>query len=154
MKPVVHHADDTEEIRAHDVHLVDVGHAGHTVLAGLLPDHFRLGLDTALGAEYSDSAVEYAQRTLNFHGKVDVAGGVDYVDGMTLPLGGGSGRGNGDAALLLLSHPVHRRAALMGLTQTVYAACVKQDALCRGGLAGVDVGHDANVTDHVKRMRS
>ncbi len=47
VKPVVHHADDTEEIRAHDVHLVDVGHAGHTVLAGLLPDRFGLRLDTA-----------------------------------------------------------------------------------------------------------
>jgi hypothetical protein len=33
----------------------------------------------------------------------------------------------------------------MDLSDAVRAACIKQDALRRSGLAGIDVGHDADV---------
>ena len=61
------------------------------------------------------------------------------------PLAGGGGAGDGDAALLLLDHPVHDRRALVDLTDLVRAARVVEDALGRGGLARVDVGHDPDV---------
>src|SRR5690606_3647730 len=50
-----------------------------------------------------------------------------------------------DAALLLLLHPVHGGGTVMHFTQLVADAGVEQDALGRGGLAGIDVGHDAEV---------
>ena len=53
--------------------------------------------------------------------------------------------GDGDAALLLLDHPVHDRGALVDLADLVGAARVVEDALGRGGLARVDVGHDPDV---------
>ena len=61
------------------------------------------------------------------------------------PLAGRRGRRDGDAALLLLDHPVHDRRALVDLTDLVGAAGVVEDALGRGGLARVDVGHDPDV---------
>ena len=53
--------------------------------------------------------------------------------------------GNGDAALALLLHPVHRGGAFVDLARAVDATGVKQDALRGGGLARVDVGNDADI---------
>ena len=41
----------------------------------------------------------------------------------------GRGRGDRDAALLLLDHPVHRRGAVVHLAHLVHAPGVKQNAL-------------------------
>jgi hypothetical protein len=76
-----------------------------------------------------------------------VPGGVDDVDLVVFPPAGRRGGRDRDAALLLLLHPVHRGAALVDLTDLVVDTGVEQDALGRGGLAGVDVGHDADVAD-------
>ena len=56
-----------------------------------------------------------------------------------VPVAGGRGGGDGDATLLLLLHPVHRRAALVHLANLVRLAGVVEDALGGGGLAGVNV---------------
>ncbi len=61
------------------------------------------------------------------------------------PLAGGRSGGDGDAALLLLLHPVHRGGAFVHLADLVRAAGVIQDAFGRGGLTGIDVGHDADI---------
>jgi len=50
-----------------------------------------------------------------------------------------------DAPLLLLDHPVHRGGAVVHLTNLVALAGVEEDPLGRGGLTGIDVGHDADV---------
>src|SRR5690349_13688466 len=57
----------------------------------------------------------------------------------------GGGAGDGDAALLLLLHPVHRRGAFMHLADLVRDARVVEDALGARGLARVDVRHDPDV---------
>src|SRR5690606_16220632 len=49
--------------------------------------------------------------------------------------------------LLLLIHPVHGGGTFVGLTELVAAARVIKDALGEGGLAGIDVSHDADVAD-------
>ena len=61
------------------------------------------------------------------------------------PEAGGRGGGDGDAALLLLLHPVHRRGALVDLADLVVDARVVEDALGRRGLTRVDVRHDPDV---------
>src|SRR3546814_16690397 len=65
-----------------------------------------------------------------------VAGRIDDVDPVILPEGGRRGGGDGDAALLLLLHPVHGRHAVMDFADLVRPAGVVQDALGRRGLAG------------------
>jgi small GTP-binding protein len=89
--------------------------------------------------------VEHPQRPLHLDGEVDVARGVDDLDGVTLPLALGGGGSDGDTALLLLLHPVHDRGALVYLADLVRDAGVEEDSLGGSGLAGVDVRHDADV---------
>ena len=142
---LAHHVDDAVEIRTHDVHLIDISHARDMVFVRLAPHRFRLRLDAALGAEYGHRAVEHFQRALDLDGEVHVSGGVDDIDAVVLPITGGRGGGDRDATLLLLRHPVHCRRALVGLTDLVVDACVVQDTLGGRRLAGVNVGHYANV---------
>ena len=81
-----------------------------------------------------------------------MSGCVDDVNAMLgqrgvhpLPEAGGCRRSNGDAALLLLLHPVHGGRAIVNLADFVINACVKKDALGGGGLSGVNVGANADV---------
>jgi len=90
-------------------------------------------------------AVEHAQRALDLDGEVDVPGGIDDVQSLVAPDGGGRGRRDGDAALLLLLHPVHRRGAFVHLADLVALAGVVQNPLGGRGLPGIDVGHDAEI---------
>src|SRR5690606_18096071 len=90
--------------------------------------------------------------TLHLDGEVHVARGVDDVEAVlgvghvhALPETGRRGRRDGDAALLLLLHPVHGGGALVHFTDLVVHAGVEEDALGRGGLAGVDVSRDTDI---------
>ena len=134
-----------EEVRAEAVHLVDEADAGHVVLVGLPPHRFGLGLDARNAVEHRNRAVEDTQRTLDLNGEVDVARRVDDVDAVVVPEARRRGGCDGDAALLLLDHPVHLRRAFVDLTDLVRLPRVIEDALGRGGLARVDVGHDPDV---------
>ena len=58
---------------------------------------------------------------------------------------GGRGRRDGDAALLLLLHPVHGGGTFVHFADLVALAGVIKDALGRRRLAGIDVRHDAEV---------
>jgi hypothetical protein len=69
-----------------------------------------------------------------------------------LPLAEGGRRRDGDAALALLGHPVRGGRAVVHLADLVDAAGVVEDALGGGGLAGVDVGDDADVADFLERI--
>ena len=133
------------EVGADAVHLVDEGDARDAVLVGLPPHGLGLRLHAADRAEQGDGAVEHAQAALDLHGEVHVPGRVDDVDLRVAPGHGGRGRRDGDAALLLLRHPVHDGRAFVDLADLVRLAGVVQDALGRRGLAGVDVRHDADV---------
>ena len=162
---VAGHVQHMVEICAHDVHLVDVDHAGNMIFVGLVPNSLRLRLNATLGAQHGYRAVQHAQAALHLYGEVHVARGVDDVDpvpelfglgrvvlilGMA-PIARGGGRSDGDATLLLLCHPVHGGGAVVRLAELVVDACVEQDALGGGCFAGVDMGHDADVSGHFQR---
>ena len=120
------------------------------VLVGLTPNGLRLGLHAAYCAEGGDGAVEYAERTLHLDGEVHVSRGINQVNlilmVLVVPERRGSGRGDGDTALLLLDHPVHGGAALVHLADFVGLARVEKDTLRCGGLTGIDVRHDTDIT--------
>src|SRR5262249_49897453 len=88
----------------------------------------------------------HAERTLDLDGEVDVAGRVDDVQALAGPERSGRSRGDRDATLLLLLHPVHRRGTFVHFADLVALAGVIEDALGRRGLAGVDMRHDTEVT--------
>jgi len=156
----LHHVDDTVEVCAHDIHLIDVRHTGYAVLVSLTPYGFRLRLDTALCAENRYRTVKNTQGTLDLNSEVDVSGSVDdvYPVGVFLCLGfiavelcrspetGGGGGSYGDTSLLLLRHPVHCCRTFVGLTDLVIDSRIEQDPLGRGGFTRVDMRHDTDVS--------
>src|SRR5262249_14460909 len=144
-KPVDDVLEALEEVRADLVHLVAEDDARNLVLVTLPPHRLGLRLDALVAVEHAYRTVEHAQAALHLDGEVDVPGGVDDVDPLVLPERGGRGRRDGDAALLLLLHPVHGGRALMDLAHLVALAGVIEDPLGRSGLAGIDMGHDAEV---------
>ena len=147
---LLHRPHREVEVRADLVHLVDEADAGNVVLVGLTPDLLGLWFDTFLTVEHRHGAVEHTQAALHLDGEVDVARGVDDVDLVVVPEAGGRRGRDGDAALLLLLHPVHRGRAVVNLTDLVAHTGVVEDPLGRRGLAGVDVRHDADVADLVE----
>ena len=149
VQTLVEHVHHAVEVRAHDVHLVDVHHARNMIVLGLTPDRLGLRLNAALRAEHGDRAVQNAQGTLDLDGEIDVAGSVDDVEAIVLPVAGRRGGGNGDAALLFLSHPVHGGGAFMRLADFAVLARIEQNALGRRRLAGIDMRHDTDVANHL-----
>jgi hypothetical protein len=147
VQPADDHLDAPVELGAGAVQLVDEADPRHVVAVGLAPDRLGLRLDTRDTVEDRDRAVQHPQGALDLDGEVDVARGVDDVDGVVVPLAGGRRGRDGDAALLLLLHPVHRGGALVDLTDLVVDAGVEEDPLGRRGLARVDVRHDPDVAD-------
>ena len=145
LQAIAHHVDGAVEVGADAVHLVDEAHARHLVGVGLTPHGFGLRLDTGDRVEHGDGTVEDAQRALHFDGEVDVARRVDDVDAVVVPHTRGRSGSDRDATLLLLGHVVHGRCAVVHFTDLVALAGVVEDALGRGGLAGVDVRHDPDV---------
>ena len=65
LQAVLHHVEHVVEVRAHDVHFVDVDHPGDLVGVGLTPHGLGLGLHAALGAQNGHRAVQNAQRALH-----------------------------------------------------------------------------------------
>jgi hypothetical protein len=80
-------------VGARAVQLVDEGEAGNRVATHLPVHGDGLGLHPGHRAEDENGAVEHAQGALHLDGEVHVAGGVDEIDVMALPLAlGGGGR--------------------------------------------------------------
>ena len=139
------HVDAAPEVRAGAVQLVDEADARHRVLVGLAPDGLGLGLDAGDAVEDDDRTVEHPQAPLDLDREVHVPGRIDDVDLVVVPEAGRGRGGDGDAALLLLRHPVHRGRALMDLTDLVDLLGVEEDAFGHGRLARIDVGNDPDV---------
>ena len=133
------------KVRARLVHLVDEADPRNLVLVRLPPHRLRLRLHTLHRIEASARAIQHAQRTLHLGREVHVAGGINDVDANAVPRTGRRSRGDRDATLLLLLHPVHGGRALVHLADTVIHARIEENALGRRRLAGVDVSHDADV---------
>src|SRR5882757_2303419 len=143
---------NVEEVGADAIHFVDEGEARHLVLGGLAPHRLGLRLHAADRVVQHHGAVQHAHGALDFDGEVDVPRSVDDIDAVLLELaahalpetGGGSG-GDGDATLLFLLHPVHRRGAVVHLADLVVHAGVEQHTLGGGGLAGVNMSGNTDI---------
>ena len=165
VQTIMQHLDAAEEVGTHGIHLVDVHHAGDFVLISLTPNGLRLRLDTALSSQNGHRTVQDAQGTLDLNSKVHVARSVDDVDAMTVllersrillslrmrPVAGGCCGGDGNTTLLLLNHPVHGSAAIMDFADLVVDAGVVQNTLGGSRLTSINVGHNADISRHLKR---
>lgn len=146
LQAILHHLDNVIEVCAHDIHLIDERHTRNLIIVCLMPYSFRLRLNAALCAEYADRAIQYTQGTLNLYCEVNVARGVNDIDTVALPMASGSSRGNGNASLLLLCHPVHDGCAFMRLTDFMRTSGIIQDTLGSRRLTSVDMRHDTDIS--------
>ena len=165
VQTIMQHLDAAEEVGTHGIHLVDVNHAGDFVLISLTPNGLRLRLDTALSSQNGHRTVQDAQGTLDLNSKVHVARGVDDVDAVTVllecnrillglrvaPVAGGSSGSDGNTTLLLLNHPVHGGTAIVDFADLVVDAGVIQNTLGGSRLTSINVGHNADISRHLKR---
>ena len=150
--------DGVVEVRAELVHLVDEADTRNAVLVSLTPHGLGLRLHAFLAVEHGNGSIEHTQGALHLGREVHVARGIDDVDlelalgvvGLTAPEAGGSSRLDGDTTFLLLRHEVHGGGAVVGLADLVVLTGVEQNTLGSGGLAGIDVGHDADIADVVE----
>ncbi len=140
-----HLSDDAVKICADPVELVHVNDAGNAGIVGVAPVRFRLRLNAARAAEDADAAVKNLERTVNFDGEIDVAGGVDDVELVASPEASGGGGLDGDAALCFLVHEVHGGCAVVDLTDFVDLAGELENAFGGGRFTRIDVGEDADV---------
>ena len=153
VEPLPHHLYGALEVGTVDVHLIYIRNAGNLVLVSLTPYGFGLGFNAALCAESCDCAIEYAERTFNFYGEVNVSRGIDDVYtaliGLGLagtnPVAGGCCGRYGNAALLFLNHPVHGGLAIVNFTDFVSSAGVVKYTFGSSCLARIDMGHNADI---------
>ena len=145
-----HLAHNFKEVSTRTVHLIHITNTGDVVFLSLAPYGLRLGFYTAYRAERRNSAVKHAQRTFHLDSKVNVSRSVDKIDFVffttVLPESSGSGRSNSDTALLFLLHPVHGGGTVMHLANLMCQTGIEKYTFRSSGLAGIDVGHDADIS--------
>ena len=144
---ILHHLDYVEEVCAGSVHFVYICNTGNVIFFRLTPYGFRLRFNTAFSTEHSHGAVQYTQGPFYFYSEVHVARGVDDVDGMSFPMAGRSSGSNRNTTFLFLYHPVHGGSAIVNFTDLVNLAGVEQDTFSGSSFTGIDVSHDADVSD-------
>ena len=149
LEPLAHGFKNGFKVRSQPVHLVDKGDLGHAEVFGLPPHGFRLRLHAAHGAKHAHGSVQHAQGALDLNGEVHVAGSVYEVDGVVVPLTGGAGRHDGNAAFLFFGHVIHSGGAVVYFAHAVDFAAVEKHALRQCGLASVNMGNNANVANAV-----
>ena len=152
VQALLHGVNGVEEVSANTIILVDEGDARDVVVVSLTPNGLRLRLNAGNGVEDGDGTVEDAEGALDLGREVNVARGVDDLNDVVAPEARGSSGLNGNAALLLLNHPVHGGGAIVDLADLVGLAGVVKDSLGGRGLTGIDVGHDADVTHVLERV--
>ena len=105
-------------------------------------------LDAHFAVEDSNGAIKYAQRTLHLGCKVDVSWRIDNINLVPFPEASHRRRGNGDAPLLFLRHPVGGGTAIIALDGTDFMrqASTVQNTLSGGRFTSVDMGNNADIS--------
>ena len=141
------------EVGADAVELIDEAHPRNFVLVGLAPDGFALGFNAFDRAEHDDGAIQDAEAALDLGREIDVAGRVDQVDRVVLPLAADGGGVNGDSAGGFFGVEVGGGVAVVDVAHFVGGAGVVEDALRGRRLSRVNVGDDADVAELVDGSR-
>jgi hypothetical protein len=142
---VLDHFHDTEEVCSHAIHLVDESDFRNLVSVCLMPHCFGLRLDSAHPTEDADRAVENSQGPFHLDGEIHMTGSVNNIDRVVAPIAGSDRRGDRDAPLLLLDHPVHGGLAVMDFSHLVHAPGVIEDPFGDRRLPCINVGNDTDV---------
>ena len=131
------------------INLIEHRHHFQTLLHRRVAVGHRLRFHALCGIHHQQCAFAGGQRAADFVAEVHMAGGVDEIQKIGLPIFGGIGqrdrlRLDGDAALALDGIGVQHLRFHLARLQT---AAQLDDAIGQGGLAVIDMGNDGEVAD-------
>ncbi len=129
------------------IDLVDHDDGLRVVLERFAQDETSLRLGSVVRVDNQEDAVDHLHDTLDLAAEVRMAGGVDDVDAIAVPLEGGVLRANGDSFFALQIHRIHH--ALLDLLIGAEGAGLTQELIDERGFAVVDVRNDGDVTNLV-----
>jgi len=95
---------------------------------------------------YADGAIQDPQRPFDFGSKIDMPRSIDKIDHEILPWAFCRCRRDGNPAFLFFLHKVHNGGPVVDLTHFIRLASVIENALGNCRLTGIDVGHNAYIT--------
>ncbi len=121
-------AQRLEEVGVLAVHAVDEDQAGEVALVGEGPGVLGADLDAGGGADDDEGGVGGAQARLHLPHEVGVAGRVDDVELLPLPLAGEEGEVDADLALVLVGVEVGDGGAVVHAAQPADSAAAKSIA--------------------------
>lgn len=142
--------DGGPRIGPHSIQLVDEDDPRDVITNHLLVDCEGLWLDAAHSTEDQNSTIQNTQCPLYFYGEIDVSWCVDEVDAVVAPLEICGCGLDGDSLFSLQLHEIHcgaHRIWAFDFVDGAYLSCVEEHPLWEGGLAGVDVRWNADVSD-------
>ncbi len=143
---VFHLINNAVEVSAQAVQLVYEDDTSNFGFVRIAPVGFGLRLNATGTTEYANAAIQYFQGAVYFNGEINVSRGVNNVQAVLVPLTSNSSRLNGNTTLSFLFHEVSSRFAIVYFTGLVDLAGELQDTLSGGGLTGINVGEDTNVS--------
>ena len=79
-----------------------------------------------------------------------MAGGIDNINSVILPLSGDGCGYDRNAALALLLHPIGHGSAVVNRADAVCLAGVEQDPFGGSGLARINMGNDADIAGSIQ----
>ena len=117
------------------------------VLERLAQNETRLRLRAVVGIDDQKHAVDHFHDALDFAAEIGVAGRVDDVDAITVPLKSRVLRADGDSLFALEIHRIHD--ALLDFLIGAKRAGLAQQLIDERRLAVIDVRNDGDITDFV-----
>ncbi len=124
------------------IDLVEDGHDLEVVLHGLVAVGQGLGLNALGGVDQEDRPLAGGQRAADLVAEVHVTGGIDEMEGVSVPVHPHVLGLDGDAPLPL---DVHRIEVLLAHEAGVHRPGQLQNAVRKGGLAVVDMADDGEI---------
>jgi hypothetical protein len=134
------------------VDLVDDDHDLQPVGESLAEHETGLRLRAVIGVDDEEHAVDHAEGALDLAAEVGVAGGVENVDDLVLPVDGGVLGLDRDALFAFEIHGVH--GAFLHLLVGAVDPALLEELVDEGGFAVVDVGDDGDVADVLVHVRA
>ena len=138
--------------RALLVELVDEDHAGNTHRLGEPPHVLGLDLDAFHRADDEDRQVGDTERGVDVADEVRVAGGVDEIDLVAVPVERRHGQRQGMAAFVLLRVVVHDGVAVLDPAQPGNRVGSVEECLGKGRLPRPAVSHERDIADLLWRV--
>jgi len=145
--------DGLSDRRALAVDLVDEDHARQVEVGRHLPDDLVLDLDTLDRADHEHDEVGHRHRGLHLADEVRVAGRIEEVHLVALPLDRRRGQRHREALLLLLVLEVEHGRAVLDAPDPVGATRQVEQCLGERRLARAPVPREQHVSDAIRWIR-